>query len=110
MPRREQFQEETMIHVISVEPFGDGWAVRPGHLANEMIFRSGKSAEAAARSLANKLASAGEPAEVQIHLRDGAVVSSTSDRAVLMNTRTPAKTNERSPDARSRAGAERRAG
>ena len=64
-----------MIHVISVEPFGDGWAVRTNQVANQMIFRSGRSAETAAKRLAAKLKSVGEATEVHIHLRDGQIVS-----------------------------------
>lgn len=64
-----------MMYVISVEPFGDGWAVRTDQLANQMIFRSGRSAEAAAKRLAAKLKAVGEATEVRIRLRDGQIIS-----------------------------------
>lgn len=56
---------------VRVTPAGTGWAVHCDDIDNEMMFRSGAKAEAAARRLAQALADAGEPVEIEIHLRDG---------------------------------------
>lgn len=64
-----------MTHVIRVEPLGDGWVVRSGHFDNDMPFHSGAAAETAARALAHRLSSAGQDAEIQILLRDGALAA-----------------------------------
>jgi hypothetical protein len=56
---------------VRVTPAEAGWAVQCDDVDNEMMFRSGAKAEAAARRLAQALADAGEPVEIQIHLRDG---------------------------------------
>lgn len=58
---------------IFVTPVGDGWAVRSAGAENEMLFRAGAKAEAAARALARRYAEAGQSAEVAIYLRDGAL-------------------------------------
>ncbi len=57
-----------MIHLISVEPIGEGWAVRTDDLANDMIFHSGGAAEAS---------------EVQIRLRGGALAARFASPARL---------------------------
>ncbi len=62
-----------MVHLIQVEPFGDSWAVRSDQIANDMIFRSGREAEAAAKRLGERLAAAGDFAEIRIHIRGGAL-------------------------------------
>jgi hypothetical protein len=62
-----------MAHVIVVEPFAHGWAVRQPSVDNSQVFKSGAKAEAAARSLGARLANAGKPAEIQVYLRDGAL-------------------------------------
>lgn len=56
---------------VIVEPLSTGWAVRSNAVDNLMVFRSGSAAERAGRHLALGLASAGEPAELQLRLRDG---------------------------------------
>jgi hypothetical protein len=56
---------------ILVSPAGDGWAVRSEAFDNELIFKAGGRAEAAARTLADIYARAGNPAEVSIFLRNG---------------------------------------
>jgi hypothetical protein len=61
-----------MALVITVSSAGDGWAVRSDAFENELVFRHGGRAEAAARALADRYAKAGRAAEVQIYLRDGA--------------------------------------
>lgn len=58
---------------ISVAPLGEGWAVRSDALADQLVFRQGARAEAAARTLAARAAQHGRPAEVAIFLRDGAL-------------------------------------
>jgi hypothetical protein len=55
---------------IEVAPLSDGWRVTVDGLANDMAFSSGREAEAAARRLAARLGSAGEPSELRIRLRD----------------------------------------
>ena len=64
------------VHRIDVRPFGErSWSVSYGaeSTAAPMLFRSGARAEAAARSLALRLADEGAPVEVVIGLRDGTV-------------------------------------
>lgn len=85
---------------VVVEPLGTGWAVRTGALDNVMVFRSGRAAERAGRSLALTLAGMGEAAELLLRLKDG----STAARVVCLPP------TERDPDplvvgVRSRAGA-----
>lgn len=74
-----------MTHLISVEPFGDGWTVRSDQLDNDMVFQRGAAAEAAAKILGDGLARLGQPAKIVIRLRDGTVagqfVCAPSDRS-----------------------------
>ncbi|HTX49298.1 MAG TPA: hypothetical protein VME40_07910 [Caulobacteraceae bacterium] len=63
-----------MATLISVEPSGEHWSVTWDGVANAMLFKSGARAERAARSLGERLAAAGQAAEVCIRARDGAVV------------------------------------
>ena len=56
---------------VIVEPLASGWAVRSDVLDNLMVFSSGSAAERAGRDLAVRLAAAGEPAELQVRLKDG---------------------------------------
>lgn len=58
---------------ISVSPSGQGWAIRSEAFDNEILFPNGGKAEASARRLAQSYARAGQPAEVSIYLRDGAL-------------------------------------
>jgi len=60
-----------MVRLITVEPFGESWAVRSDEIANEMVFRSGREAEAAAKRLGERLAQAGDFAEIRVHIRGG---------------------------------------
>lgn len=62
-----------MDQAIIVEPSADGWAVKSAHFANEMFFRSGESAEAAARELGAKMALATGEVVIEIFLRDGSL-------------------------------------
>jgi len=73
------------MHLITVAPLADGWRVCADGLANDMVFKSGRAAELAARSLAARLSRAGLPAEVRIHLRDNSLVAQFS----LAPTRMP---------------------
>ncbi len=58
---------------ISVAPAGQGWSVNADDLDDELTFDQGARAEAVARTLADRSARAGRPAEVRIFLRDGAL-------------------------------------
>lgn len=58
------------MHVIVVEPLGDAWAVRVEGLEHQ-VFTSGAKAEAAAKTIATRLAAAGESVELHVLLRDG---------------------------------------
>ena len=60
-----------MVQLIVVEPCADGWAVRQPSIANAQLFVSGAKAEDAARLLGTRLADAGQPAEIQVYLRNG---------------------------------------
>ena len=62
-----------MVRLISVKPVANGWSVQSDGVDGDMMFLSGAKAEAAARALANKLAGSGEPSEIRIYLRDGAL-------------------------------------
>lgn len=59
--------------VIAVAPAAPGWRLRVDGLANDMMFRSGREAENAARRLASRLAAGGVRSEVRIHLLDGSL-------------------------------------
>lgn len=58
------------MRLIEVAPLSEGWRVSVDDLANDMVFRSGRRAESAARRLAARLAHAGAPSELRIRLRD----------------------------------------
>jgi len=62
-----------MVKVISVEPLAHGWALHEGTVANPQVFVSGAKAEDAALRLGARLAAAGDPAEIRIYLRGGAL-------------------------------------
>jgi hypothetical protein len=62
-----------MVQVISVEPLAGGWAVRQDRVDNPQVFTSGAKAEDAALRLGARLAEAGDPTEIRIYLRDGAL-------------------------------------
>jgi hypothetical protein len=61
------------MHLIKVTPLALGWRVCTQGLANDMVFKSGRAAELAARSLAARLSRAGQSAEVLIELRDNSI-------------------------------------
>jgi hypothetical protein len=60
-----------MAHLITVKPQASGWAVNSAAFDNEMMFLSGEKAEAAARALARTVADSGQPAQIEIWLKDG---------------------------------------
>ena len=62
-----------MIHVISVEPMAEGWAVSQPTIENPQVFASGAKAEDAARRLGESLRSAGASSEIRVYTRDGAL-------------------------------------
>ncbi|HEX4183592.1 MAG TPA: hypothetical protein VHY34_10065 [Caulobacteraceae bacterium] len=61
-----------MAYQISVEPLGDGWAVRPQNVENPLVFCSIRVAEATAKRLGAKLADAGHPVQIRFEPRGGA--------------------------------------
>ena len=62
-----------MVRKISVAPALVGWSVKSEGFANDMLFLSGAKAESTARHLAEKIAAFGEPAQVEVRLRDGSL-------------------------------------
>jgi hypothetical protein len=62
-----------MIQAIRVAPSADGWTVSSDAVETEMFFRSGASAEAAARALGARIADEGAAVEIEIILRDGSL-------------------------------------
>jgi len=62
-----------MNQAITVEPRVHGWVVKSTPFDNEMFFRSGESAEFAARDLGTRMARAGDSVTVEIFLRDGSL-------------------------------------
>ncbi len=62
-----------MIQAITVAPSADGWMVRSDAVEGDLFFQSGASAEAAARSLAARIAGMGAEVEIEIFLRDGSL-------------------------------------
>lgn len=63
---------------VSVLPAEAGWVVRSDAIANEQLFLSGRRAEAAGRRLVQALQAAGEPACLEVHLRDGGLATGTA--------------------------------
>jgi hypothetical protein len=61
-----------MFRTISVAPVEDGWAVRAG-AEPPMNYPNGAEAERAARRLAERLATKGDPVRIDVHLRDGSL-------------------------------------
>lgn len=64
------------MRLIEVAPLLDGWLVRVDRVANDMVFRSGRLAEAAARRMAQRLSRAGVTSELRIRLRDDSLAAS----------------------------------
>ena len=62
-----------MTEVITVAPSQGAWIVQRRAKASPQTFRSGATAEAAARQLGAAIARGGEAAEIQIFMRDGSL-------------------------------------
>lgn len=60
---------------IAVTALPDGWKLSIDHVDNDMVFRSGRDAERAARRLADRLARAGVWSEIRLHLKDGSLAA-----------------------------------
>lgn len=60
---------------IAVTALPDGWKLTTDNIANDMVFRSGREAERAAKRLADRLARAGVWSEVRLHLKDGTLAA-----------------------------------
>ena len=60
---------------IAVTALPDGWKLTVDDVGNDMVFRSGRDAERAARRLAHSLARAGEWSEIRLHLKDGSLAA-----------------------------------
>jgi len=60
---------------IAVTALADGWKVTVDGVANDMVFRSGRQAERAARKLADRLARAGLESEIRLYLKDGSLAA-----------------------------------
>jgi hypothetical protein len=62
-----------MNQAIVVQPSAEGWTVKSAPFDNEMFFRSGESAERAARALGTKMAQANAGVVIEVFLRDGSL-------------------------------------
>ena len=62
-----------MTEVITVAPSRGAWTVGQWAENSPQTFRSGATAQAAARQLGDAIARGGKPAEVRILMRDGSV-------------------------------------
>jgi hypothetical protein len=82
---------------IAVTALSDGWRVSLDNIANDMVFRSGREAERAARKLAARLTQAGVRCEIRLHLKDGTLAGKFLCPAVL-----PARANDNTEAAASR--------
>lgn len=60
---------------ITVTALPEGWKLTIDNVANDLIFRSGREAERAARRLADRLARAGVCSEIRLHLKDGSLAA-----------------------------------
>ena len=63
------------MRVIAVTALPDGWKLTIDHISNDLIFRSGREAERAARRLADRLARAGIWSEIRLYLKDGSLAA-----------------------------------
>jgi hypothetical protein len=75
-----------MTEVITVAPNHGAWIVKRRTAKTPQVFRSGVTAEAAARQLGDAIARGGEAAEIQIFLRDGSLAERFLCPAVTMLT------------------------
>jgi len=62
-----------MNRIIAVRPTAFGWSLRIDAQEGVLVFATGGQAESTARSLARRLAEAGQTADVLIYLRDGSL-------------------------------------
>jgi len=92
---------------IAVTALSDGWKVTIDDIANDMVFRSGRDAERAARRLAARLARAGVQSEIRLHLKDGSLAAKFLCPAAV---RAGANDNLQTASARIRASARAEAG
>ena len=60
---------------IAVTALPDGWKLTIDDIANDMVFRSGREAERAARRLADRLERAGVWSDIGLHLKDGSLAA-----------------------------------
>ncbi len=72
-----------MALTITIAPIDDGWTLRAKVLATELYFLSDGGAETAGRTLAERLARAGQATELEVVLRDGAVAARISFPAAV---------------------------
>jgi hypothetical protein len=85
------------MHIIDVKPLAQGWTVRSEQIDNDLVFRSGRAAEQTALNLADRLAKAGMPSEIHIHLRDGSLGGRFLSPALgAINGRSSANARDRS--------------
>lgn len=63
------------MRVIAVTALPDGWKLTIDDISNDLIFRSGREAERAARRLADRLARAGIWSEIRLYLKDGSLAA-----------------------------------
>lgn len=63
------------MRVIAVTALPDGWKLTIDNVSNDMVFRSGREAERAARRLADRLARAGIWSEIQLYLKYGSLAA-----------------------------------
>jgi hypothetical protein len=68
---RPKERRSKTVRLICLKPLGEGWSVQLDEGAQDMVFRSGLEAEAAAKRVGQQLASAGHPAEIRIFVRGG---------------------------------------
>lgn len=61
------------MRVIAVTALPDGWRVTVDGFINDMVFRSGREAERAARRLADRFSRGGVGSELRLHLKDGSL-------------------------------------
>lgn len=63
----------TTNRIIAVRPADYGWSLRIDAQEGVLVFATGGQAETTARSLARRLAEAGQTTDVLIYLRDGSL-------------------------------------
>jgi hypothetical protein len=61
--------------MIFVQPAETGWVVMSSASDSPMMFERGADAEAAARRLGDELSARGQPAQIDVHLKDGSLAA-----------------------------------